>query len=248
MNQAYPLLFTLGSLAGLAWLLFVDPRRRTRDARRDPDAAAVVRLDAGLAALAGGLIGARLIYVAAHASYFAAHLDKAFRFSSGGLSWVGGALGALAGLLAAASLHHSSPWPLADALAIPATVLAMAAWSGCLLDGCAFGRPLTSSSLAALGSDFYASRIPRWPTQIVGLMAAAGLALGLLMAEARSLPEGWPASGALLGLGATALALSFVRGDPVPLLAGIRLDALGGGLIAALGAGMARVSRRAPSP
>ena len=245
MNQAYPLLFTLGALAGLAWLAFVDPRRRTRDTRRDPDAAALVRVDAGLAALAGGLIGARLAYVAAHASYFTAHLDQAVRFSSGGLSWVGGALGALAGLLAAAALHHSSPWPLADALAIPAAVLAMAAWSGCLLDGCAFGRPLTSSALAALGSDFYASRIPRWPTQIVGLLAAAGLALGLLVLEARSLPVGWPASAALLGLGATALALSFARGDPVPLVAGIRLDALGAGLIAALGAGMARLSRRA---
>jgi prolipoprotein diacylglyceryltransferase len=245
MNQAYPLLFSLGALAGLAWLLFVDPRRRPRDARRDPDAAAVVRLDAGLAALAGGLIGARLVYVAVHASYFAAHLDLAFQFSSGGLSWVGGALGALAGLLAAAALHHSSPWPLADALAIPAAVLAVAAWSGCLLDGCAFGRPLASSALAALGSDFYASRIPRWPTQIVGLLAAAGLALGLLLLEARSLPVGWPASAALLGLGATALALSFTRGDPVPLVADIRLDALGGGLIAALGAGMARLSRRA---
>jgi len=248
MNQAYPLLFTLGALAGLAWLAFVNPRRRTLDARRDPETAAVIRLDAGLAALAGGLIGARLAYVAAHASYFAAHPEQAALFSAGGLSWAGGVLGALAGLLAAAALHHSSPWPLADALAIPAALLAMAAWSGCLLDGCAFGRPLTQSSLAALGSDFYASRIPRWPTQIVGLLAAAGLALGLLMVEARSLPVGWLASAALLGLGATALALSFARGDPVPLVAGIRLDALGGGLIAALGAGMAGLSRRAAAP
>jgi len=32
-------------------------------------------------------------------------------------------VGLLVGLLAAAALHHSSPWPLADALAIPAAVL-----------------------------------------------------------------------------------------------------------------------------
>lgn len=248
MIQAYPILFTLGALAGLAWLLFVDPHRRSREARRDPEAAAVVRLDAGLAALAGGVIGARLAYVAVHASYVTAHLDQAVRFSSGGLSWVGGALGALAGLLAAAAFRRRSPWPLADALAIPAAVLAMAAWGGCLLDGCAFGRPLASSELAALGSDFYASLIPRWPTQLVGLLAAAGLALGLLRLEARNLPVGWQASAALVGLGATALGLSFARGDPVPLLAGIRLDALGAGLIAALGAGMPLLSRRAPAP
>jgi phosphatidylglycerol:prolipoprotein diacylglycerol transferase len=244
MNQAYPLLFTLGALAGLAWLLFVDPRRRAREARRDPDAAAVVRFDAGLAALAGGLIGARLAYVAAHASYFTAHPDQALRFSSGGLSWVGGALGALVGLWAAAALRRRSPWPLADALAIPVALLAMAAWCGCLLDGCAFGRPLASSALAALGSDFFASRIPRWPTQIVGLLAAAGLALGLLMLEGKDLPVGWTASAALLGLGASALALSFARGDPVPLLAGIRADALGAGLITALGVSLGVLSSR----
>lgn len=248
MNQAYPLLFTLGALAGLAWLLLIDPRRQPRDAHRDPDAAAVQRLDAGLAALAGGLIGARLAYVAAHAAYFTAHPDQAVRFSSGGLSWAGGALGALAGLMAAAALRRRSPWPLADALAIPAAVLALAAWCGCLLDGCAFGRPLASNTLAALGSDFYASRIPRWPTQLVGLLAAAGLALGLLLLESRNLPAGWLAAAALLGLGATALALSFARGDPVPLLAGIRLDALGAALIIALGAGVGLLRRRPAAP
>jgi len=248
MSQAYPLLFTLGALAGLAWLLLVDPRRPQRSLRRDPQAAAVVRLDAGLAALAGGLIGARLAYVVAHASFFSAHLDQVARYSAGGLSWVGGALGALAGLAVAAALHHSSPWPLADALAIPAAVLAMAAWSGCLLDGCAFGRPLASNALAALGSDFYASRIPRLPTQLVGLLAAGGLTLGLFMLEARSLPAGWLASATFISLGAVALALSFARGDPVPLLAGVRLDALGAGLITALGAGMGFLSRRAAAP
>jgi phosphatidylglycerol:prolipoprotein diacylglycerol transferase len=242
MGQAYPLLFSLGTLAGLAWLLFVDPRRRPHGTRQDL-AAAVGRVDVGVVALACGLAGARLSFVAAHAAYFSGHLDEIVRFSDGGVSWVGGALGALVAVVAIAARRRASVWTLVDGLAIPAALLAMAAWGGCLLDGCGFGRPLEVSATAALSTDIYATRMPRWPTQLLGLLAALALALGLLALEPRVLRPGLLASLALIGLGGSALALSFARGDPVPLWAGLRLDALGAALITALGIGGALLRR-----
>jgi len=237
MSHSYPILFALGTLAGLGWLLLMDPQRRAGGARRDPDAAARLRLDAGLAALATGLVGARLGYVAAHAGYFANHLGEAFVLSAGGLSWVGGALGALTGVAALAALRRSSAWVLADALAIPAALLAAASWTGCLLDGCGFGRPLPAAATSPFASDFFHSRLPRWPTQLLGALACFSLALGLLALEPRGLRPGLLACLTLTGLGLMALALSFTRGDPLPLWGGVRLDALGAAAVAVLGIG-----------
>jgi prolipoprotein diacylglyceryltransferase len=237
MRQTYPLLFALGTLAGLGWLLLMDPRRRTKGSPRDPDAGALLRLDAGLVALATGLLGARLGYVAAHAAYFANHFGEAFLLSAGGLSWVGGALGAVTGVAALAALRRSSAWALADALAIPAALLAAASWTGCLLDGCGFGRPLPTAVSSPFASDFFDSRLPRWPTQVLGALACFSLALGLLALEARGLRPGLLACLTLTGLGLTGLALSFARGDPLPVWGGLRLDAVGAAVVAVVGLG-----------
>lgn len=248
MSHAYPIVFALGTLAGLVWLLLIDPRLQRRGTPPDPDSAARLRVDAGLAALACGLAGARLGYLATHASYYSTHLGEALRFSDGGLSWVGGALGALAGLGATAAVRRASPWPLADALAIPAVFVAAAAWSGCLLDGCAFGRTAAWSGLSPLAPDFYLSRLPRWPTQLLGVLITTALLLGLLWLEPKAGQPGLLACAALVGLGLSGLALSFTRGDPVPLWSGIRLDALGALGIAALGIFGASLRRRPASP
>ncbi|MCX6070488.1 MAG: prolipoprotein diacylglyceryl transferase [Chloroflexi bacterium] len=132
MRNTFPILFALGTLAGLLWLLLGDPIRRLSGRWRDLDAAAYLRLDAGLATLAAGLVGARLAYVGAHWDYFASHLAEAFTFSAGGLSWVGGALGAMAGLAAFAALRRAPLWVLADSLALPAALLAAVSWGGWL--------------------------------------------------------------------------------------------------------------------
>jgi prolipoprotein diacylglyceryltransferase len=246
MSNTYPLLFALGALAGLLWLLAADPDRRLSGRWRDLDAAAFLRLDAGVAALAFGLIGARAIFVGAHWDYFASHITDAFSFSAGGLSWVGGALGAAAGLFALAALRRAPLWPLADTLALPAAFLAAASWAGCLVDGCGYGRPLASGSASLFAADFFGSRLPRWPTQLIGLLSCFAVVLGGMALEPRGLRPGLLACLTFAALGLIGLALSLVRGDPVPLLAGARLDFVGAAIVAALGvAGL--LSRRAPS-
>lgn len=236
MRNAFPILFTVGTLAGLLWLLLGDPIRRLSGRWRDLDAAAYLRLDAGLATLAAGLVGARLAYVGAHWDYFASHLAEAFAFSAGGLSWVGGALGAAAGLTALAGLRRAPVWVLADALALPAALLAAVSWGGCLMDGCAYGRPLPGGSPSLFASDIFDSRLARWPTQAVGLLSCFALVLGLLALEPRGLRPGLLACLTTTALGLLGMALSFTRGDPVPLLAGVRLDFIGATGVAVLGA------------
>jgi prolipoprotein diacylglyceryltransferase len=247
MHNTFPILFAIGTLAGLLWLLFGDPVRRLSGRWRDADAAAFLRLDAGLAALAAGLVGARLAHVAAHWDYFASHLTEAFSFSAGGLSWVGGALGAMVGLAAFAGLRRAPVWAVADALALPVALLAAVSWGGCLVDGCAYGRPLSSGSPSLFASDFFDSRLARWPTQAVGLLSCFALVLGLLALEPRGLRPGLLACLTTTGLGLLGMALSFTRGDPVPLLAGVHLDFIGAAVVAVLGvAGL--ISLRRPKP
>jgi prolipoprotein diacylglyceryltransferase len=235
MSNTYPLLFALGVLAGLLWLLLADPDRRMSGRWRDLDSAAMLRLDAGLAALALGLAGARAAYVGAHWDYFASHFAEAFSFSTGGLSWVGGALGAVAGLLAVAALRRAPVWPLADSLALPAALLAAASWAGCLVDGCGYGRPLAAGSATLFASDIFDSRMARWPTQLIGLLSCFAVVLGVMALEPRVLRPGVLACLTFAVLGLIGLALSFLRGDPVPLLAGTRLDFVGAAMVAALG-------------
>ena len=235
MRNTFPILFAIGTLAGLLWLLFGDPLRKRSGRWRDVDAAAFLRLDAGLAALAAGLAGARLAYVGAHWDYFAFHLAEAASFSAGGLSWVGGGLGAMAGLAAFAGLRRAPLWALADSLAFPAALLAAISWGGCLVDGCAYGRPLPSGSPSLFASDFFDSRLARWPTQAVGLLSCFSLVLGLLALEPRGPRPGLLACLTTAALGLLGIALSFTRGDPVPLLASVRLDFIGAAVVAALG-------------
>jgi prolipoprotein diacylglyceryltransferase len=235
MRDTYSILFAMGSLAGLLWLLLGDPLRRLSGRWRDLDAAAFLRLDAGLAALAAGLVGARAAYVGAHWDYFASHVAEAFSFSAGGLSWAGGALAAMAGLAAFAALRHAPLWALADSLAFPAALLAAVSWGGCLVDGCAYGRPLPGGSASLFASDFFDSRLARWPTQAVGLLSCSAVVLGLLALEPRNPPRGLLACLTAAALGVLGMVLSFTRGDPVPLLAGVRLDFIGPAIVAALG-------------
>ena len=130
VNNAYPWVFAIGALISLLWL-------GLQPAKQESDQA--VRIDAGLIALLAGLIGARIGYVATHWSYFSQRPDQAFYFWQGGLSWAAGAFGALIGLGVYVLLSRHSFWRLVDALAIPAAIVASAAWLGCLIDRCAYG-------------------------------------------------------------------------------------------------------------
>jgi phosphatidylglycerol:prolipoprotein diacylglycerol transferase len=204
---------------------------RPQGPRERGEISAAQQVDSALVCLAVGLLGARFAYVAAHAGYFGAHLAETVAFWRGGLSWAGGAAGALIGLGAYALLTRQAFWRLADRLILPATGLACAAWLGCLLDGWAYGQPLESGWGAVPAPGLLADPVRRWPTQWLGILASlASLALLVWFAPRLGRPGALAAAGLSL-LSSASLALSLLRADPVPFVRGVRLDAAGSAVL-----------------
>ncbi len=222
--STYAVLVNLGLIIALGWLYAAAPPER--QARW---------LDVGLAALVGGLIGARLVYVLVHGGYYAAHIDEALMVWRGGLSWPGAALGGLAGAAWWARRTGEALPPILDALAAPLAILSALAWGGCLAAGCNYGVEVTPGQLPAwmitTAPDLYGLSVPRWPTQIAGVgwsLAVLGLVLGL---RDRRWPAGAHGVYALSLVALGAFFISFLRGDPMPVVGGYRLDVIGGALV-----------------
>lgn len=220
----YAALLNLGLVGTLIWLY-----------GRAPAEHKTAWLDLGLAALAGGLIGARASYVAANLSYFAAQPLEALQLWQGGLGWPGAAAGALLGAGWLARRRGLPLRPVLDALAGPITVLSALAWGGCYAAGCAYGAVVTPGAapawLTPSTPDLFGVSAARWPTQLAG--AAWGLISLFLVWDNRG--RRWPAGAAgLYALSLTALGaflIDFGRGDPLPLVAGYRLDVVGSALV-----------------
>ncbi|MFN2268090.1 MAG: prolipoprotein diacylglyceryl transferase, partial [Desulfonatronovibrio sp.] len=96
--------------------------------------------DIGFYVILGGLIGARLSYVAAYQDIFSGDPLGVLKFWKGGFLFWGGAV--LAALLMILYLYRKSQSILSwlDAAA-PGTALGLSVgWMGCLASGCAYGK------------------------------------------------------------------------------------------------------------
>jgi phosphatidylglycerol:prolipoprotein diacylglycerol transferase len=238
VSQAYPVVFALGCLAGLGWLAV----------QRGPPAQAEAHsFRAALLALAAGVFGARMAFVALHGPYFVEHPAQTLWLWQGGLSWIGGALGAVAAVGLYAGLRRLSLGRLADALAIPALLVALAAWTGCLVDHCMVGVAVPASLLALRSPDLFGVVAPRWPTAAAGMIATGLLLCLAFILEGRRLAPGLRAALALGGLSAIGLGLSFTRADPTLRLAGLRPDSLGAAVLLVAAIAFAAVVWRRPS-
>ncbi len=213
----YTLFIDFALLLGLALLAW----RGHRDRRR-----ALRWLDAGLAGMVGGVIGARALHVALHWGYFRAHTDQIFRLWAGGLSWHGALFGALlAGGLAARRLKVSP----ADTLAAIFPAGAALGWMGCLSANLSYGQEVRTLAdhpplVAAELPDIYGMVAPRYNTQLFGL-AWSVLTLALVGLLAR---RGWLRGrrlwAALAFYSVGNMLIAGLRADPTPLAGGVRLD------------------------
>jgi phosphatidylglycerol:prolipoprotein diacylglycerol transferase len=223
----YTLLIDLGLAAALAALYL-----------RAPAGRGARWLDAGLAGIVGGFVGARLLFVTVNGDFYFPHIDEILQVWRGGLAWPGAVAGGLFGAWVYASRARERLGPMLDALALPIALLSLLGWGGCLASGCAYGYEVAPGALpgwlTTTAPDLFGLSVPRFATQGLGL-AWSAVALLLVWGVQRGLARRWPAGGlgayalSLVALGA--FGLSFTRGDPAPLVAGYRIDVVGSAVV-----------------
>jgi phosphatidylglycerol:prolipoprotein diacylglycerol transferase len=231
MSNTYPWFFSLGALASLLWLGLTDPISKKQKTSLPANA----RIDAGLAVLVSGLLGARLGYVLMHTHFYTYHPLEILKLWNGGLSWVGGTIGAVLGLRIYTMVSRHPFWRVADTIALPATLFTFALWFGCMLDGCAYGKVADVGFLTPSLQDPFGTRENRWPIQSTGAIFSLGILVLLDRVRLRKPMDGTIASLGLMSISGTNFLLAFFRGDPVPVLYGLRSDALASVILMIIG-------------
>ena len=133
--------------------------------------------DVYLGGLVGGILLARLVHVVLNWNHFAFHSDEIIHLQAGGLDWHGAVIGALFGMLLVSRWRQVEFGVLLDKLTLALPLIALAAWVGCWIESCAYGREVTSladypSWLVWEGRDIFGLYAPRFQTQLVGIMVA----------------------------------------------------------------------------
>lgn len=188
-------------------------------------------LDAVLVCVTTGLVGGRAGYVLREWAYFEGRLPAVVRVWEGGLAYHGALWAGLLGLGGWLWWQKRPFWLTLDLLTPGLAWTHCCGWLGCWLAGCAYGRITVWRS--ALWLDWLAADLPdnfgvfalRYQTQLLG----AGLALLILLILLRLRRRLAP--GVLFALGLALLSCSripvaLLRGDPVRILAGVRVDLL----------------------
>jgi phosphatidylglycerol---prolipoprotein diacylglyceryl transferase len=226
--STYTLLIDIGIVCALAWLWVRAPAHGRAPSRW---------LDAGLCAAVGGVVGGRLAFGIANWGYFQNHIIEMFAFWEGGYAWIGALAGALIGLWIYTWGRKEPLLPILDELALPLVLLSALSWAGCAAAACAAGQDVPPGTLpfAINGPDLYGVILPRWPTQIIGLVLSL-IAFGYLASQRNTKrPAGFNAALAITLVSAIAFVVSTVRGDDVQLISGWRVDAVANAVMTVVG-------------
>jgi phosphatidylglycerol:prolipoprotein diacylglycerol transferase len=154
--------------------------------RRDP-ALAARWMDVSIAALIGGIVGARLLYVVLEWDYFTLHHDEISQIELGGMAWHGALLLGIPAALLVARLRRVSMRPWSDALALVWPLGMIAAWNGCRRAGCGYGGEVRTLAdwpgwMVSELPDVYGLIAPRFEVQRLGMgLSAAVFGLILLL-------------------------------------------------------------------
>jgi len=206
------ILIGMGGTLGMAWIAWQTP---AEDRAR--------YLDAGLWALLGALIGGRLVFVLTNWSYFQLNTAEIPLVYLGGFSWAGALLGGLLAIAITAVVYQYPFGTLADAMLPLLGTLAVSAWLGCWLDGCAYGQS-TDAWWGLPAKDEWGIISTRAPLQLFGALLSASLIGILLWGVARRVSAGVTTYLSILGLSAIMLLISFLRVDPSQRWQGLRFD------------------------
>lgn len=141
-------------------------RRRFIQQYKNPD----VILDLVLAAVVGGIVGARLFYVFGHWSEYANNPGQIFKFNMDGLVFYGGLI---LGLLLAMLVGHWRKlkfWVTLDLAGLCVPVGLAIGRIGCLLNGCCYGKPTSLPWGITFPSSLPIGGVARHPTQIYEIL------------------------------------------------------------------------------
>jgi prolipoprotein diacylglyceryltransferase len=148
-------------------------------------------VDAGIGALVGGYLLARLLYAAQNPALFAPAPLRLLWDGPGGLDWQGAYVGALLGAWAVMRWYKHNPHPrprepgkgagavyTLGVIALP--LVALAGWMGCARVGCLYGAEVETLAyypawLVTESRDIYGIIAPRYDTVRFGGMLSWGL-------------------------------------------------------------------------
>jgi len=134
----YGVFVALGFLGGMILMQYL-ARRQGYAAEKIPDIV--------VAALLGGLVGARLFFVVSNWDHFKQYPGEIIRIDHGGLVFYGGFFGAATALLVFCRIAKLDAWRIADLTAFGLPLGQAFGRIGCFINGCCFGKP-TDSLLA----------------------------------------------------------------------------------------------------
>jgi phosphatidylglycerol:prolipoprotein diacylglycerol transferase len=164
--------------------------------------------DAAMAGVFGGLLGAKLLWVAEHLG------EEPFRdllFSRGGMSWFGGLAGGVATALIV-MWRQRVPIVAALAAATPALAIGHAIGRiGCFLVGDDYGRPSDLPWAVAFPRGLPPTDVPVHPTQLYEAFALAIVAWLLIRWRRRKVPDAIVLGRYLVLAGSIRFAIEFIR-------------------------------------
>jgi prolipoprotein diacylglyceryltransferase len=188
--------------------------------------------DCAIAMLIFGFLLARAEYVLLNPDIFESNTRGIYMMRPGGLDWHGALAGALLGLWLMAQVRNLSVNVLLGAFAPALPLIAFAGWTACRAIGCVYGTEVQTLAfypawMVTEGRDIFGIIAPRYDTHTFGQVLAWVLLVLLGVMWWRDIPR--ERSQVRLWLVITIfatgmLAISKVRGDFAPVVAGLRAD------------------------
>lgn len=220
----FALILSIGTAVGLIWLAW-----------RSPESQRLNLVNAGISALVGALIGARILFAIIHWHNFRTHLIEILHVWSGGYSWFGAFLGAAVGIFIFSFVTKLKLSSLVEELIPLAGLIVVSSWLGCWLSGCAYGEEWLSV-LAVPARDEWGRVLNRVPVQLSGALIGLVWMWGLeSLGKPRSNVNGRTAAIAILTLGLQFGGLFFLRADPSVQFLGLRGDIWGALILIVVG-------------
>lgn len=163
----------------------------------------------------GSILGARIVYVTTYWKEEFANqpLTEIFMIQHGGLVYYGGLIGAIVAGAIYIRWKKLPFWKTADVLAPSIALGSVLGRTGCLLNGCCYGRPTDVPWAIRFPSDHPTGGVPVHPTEIYDGLLNLGLYLFLAWLFRRKKFDGQIFATYLLCYAVTRSIVEYFRGD-----------------------------------